>query len=259
MDFDVVIVGAGPSGLSAAIHLKKLANQHNKDLGVCIVEKGAEVGAHILSGAVLEPRTLEELIPEWRDLGAPLNTPATQDSFLFLTERSSYSLPTPPQMKNKGNFIISLGNFCRWLATQAENIGVEIFPGFAATEILYDENGCVKGIATGDMGLDRNGEPTSQFQAGVELRATYTLFGEGCRGSLTKELIEKFRLDENSDNQTFAIGIKELWEVAPDSYKQGSIIHTIGWPLDTRTYGGSFIYHFENNLVFSNTWCYIKR
>ena len=240
MEYDVVVVGAGPSGLAAAIRLKQLAAAAERELGVCIVEKGSEVGAHILSGAVFEPRALDELIPDWRERGAPLVTPATEDRFLLLTASRALRLPTPPQMHNHGNYIISLGNLCRWLAEQAEALGVEIYPGFAAAEVLYDAAGRVQGVATGDMGIGKDGRPTDRFQPGVELRAKETLFAEGCRGSLTKTLIERFRLRDGIDPQTYAIGLKELWEVTPDRHQPGLVVHTIGWPLDSATYGGSF-------------------
>ena len=249
MEYDVLIVGAGPSGLSAAIRLKQLAEAAGRELSVCVIEKGSEVGAHILSGAVLEPRALNELLPNWKELDAPLNTPAKEDRFLLLSEKHALKMPTPPTMNNHGNFIISLGNFCRWLATQAEAAGVEIYPGFAAAEVLYDESGAVAGVATGDMGVGRDGQPTDAFTPGIELRAKQTLFGEGCRGSLTKTLFEKFPLRDGVDPQTYGIGIKELWEIDPAKHEQGLIVHTIGWPLDSATYGGSFMYHLENNQV----------
>jgi electron-transferring-flavoprotein dehydrogenase len=249
MEYDVVIVGAGPSGLAAAIRLKQLAAAAERELAVCVVEKGSEVGAHILSGAVFEPRALTELIPDWREQGAPLVTPATEDRFLLLTERRALRLPTPPQMANHGNYVISLGNLCRWLGSQAEALGVEIYPGFAAAEVLYDAAGRVQGVATGDIGIGRDGRPTNRYQPGVELVARETLFAEGCRGSLTKTLEQRFRLRDGSDPQTYAIGVKELWEVAADRYQPGLVVHTIGWPLDTATYGGSFLYHLENRQV----------
>lgn len=249
MPYDVVVVGGGPAGLSTAIRLKQRANAAGQELAVCLIEKGSEIGAHILSGAVFEPRALNELFPDWKERGAPLNTPATDDSFLFLTEKGSFKLPTPPQMHNHGNYVISLGNLCRWLGQQAEELGVDIFPGFAAAEVLYDETGAVKGVATGDMGVGRDGEPTAHFQPGVELHARQTIFAEGCRGSLTKTLFERFNLREGVDPQTFGIGIKELWEIDPSKHQAGKIIHSIGWPMQADTYGGSFLYHLENNQI----------
>ena len=249
MSYDVVVVGGGPSGLAAAIRLKQLAAEQGRETSVCIIEKGAEIGAHILSGAVIEPRALDELIPDWKERGAPLLTPATDDNFVFLTTKHAIRLPTPPQMNNHGNYIASLGNLCRWLAQQAEGLGVEIYPGFAAAEVLYDEDGRVKGVATGNMGVGRDGKPTANFTPGVELHGRLTLFAEGCRGSLTKTLFERFKLREGVDPQTFAIGIKELWEIDPAKHQPGRVVHTIGWPLSSDTYGGSFLYHLENNQV----------
>jgi electron-transferring-flavoprotein dehydrogenase len=249
MEFDCVIVGAGPSGLAAAIRLAQLGQEKGQELSICVLEKGAEVGAHILSGAVFEPRALDELIPDWKDKGAPLTVAAKDDQFLFLTEKRSFRLPTPPQMHNHGNYIISLGNLCRWLAEQAEALGVEVYPGFAAAEVLYDDNGAVKGVATGDMGIGRDGEPGPNHQPGMELLGRVTLFAEGCRGSLTKTLFERFELRRNAQPQTYGIGIKELWEIEPAKHEEGKIVHSIGWPLDTKTYGGSWLYHFEKNQV----------
>ena len=255
MPFDVVIVGAGPAGLAAAIRLRQLSHETGEDLSVCVVEKGSEVGAHILSGAVMEPRALNELIPDWQDKGAPLQTAATEDRFLFLTERKAFKLPTPPQMHNKGNYIVSLGNVCRWLAEQAEALGAEIFPGFAAAEVLYDDDGAVKGIATGDMGRNKDGTRGPNFEPGVELHARWTLFAEGCRGSLTKGIEQRFQLRRQhpaggeADPQTYGIGLKELWEIDPAKHQPGLIVHTTGWPMDSKTYGGSFLYHLEDNQV----------
>jgi electron-transferring-flavoprotein dehydrogenase len=249
MQYDVVIVGGGPSGLACAIRLKQLARAGNRDVSVCVLEKGSEIGAHILSGAVLEPRALAELFPNWKELGAPLNTPAAEDRFLFLTESKAWRLPTPPQMANHGNYIISLGNLCRWLGTQAEALGIEIYPGFAAAEVLYDDKGHVRGVATGDMGIAKDGSKTEAFQPGIELHARQTVFAEGCRGSLTKTLFERFPLRDGVDPQTYGLGIKELWEIDPAKHRPGLVIHTTGWPLDARTYGGSFLYHLEGNQV----------
>ena len=252
MAYDVVIVGAGPSGLAAAIQLKQRAAAADTELGVCVLEKGSEVGAHIVSGAVLETRALDELIPDWRDRGAPINTPVADEKFLFLRESGATSIPTgllPPTLKNHGNHIISLGNFCRWLGEQAEALGVEIYPGFAATEVLFNADGAVKGVATGDMGVGANGEPTANYAQGIELHARYTFFAEGCRGHLGRQLMDRFGLRANAEAQTYGIGIKELWEIDPAQHRPGLVVHSAGWPLDRATYGGSFLYHLEDNQV----------
>ena len=248
MDFDVVIVGAGPAGLSAAIRLKQL----NADINVVVVEKGSEVGAHILSGAVVDPTGLDRLLPDWRSEDNPLRTPVTEDHFYYLTEQGALRLPNvamPPLMNNHGNYVVSLGEVCRWLAQKAEGLGVEIYPGFAATEVLFDENGAVAGVATGDMGIGKSGEMKESFTRGMELRAKYTLFAEGARGNLGKQLIARFNLDDGRDSQKFGIGLKELWQVQPDKHRKGLVQHSFGWPLDSRTGGGSFLYHWGDNLV----------
>lgn len=248
MEYDVVIVGAGPAGLSAAIKLKQLAIKENRELNVCILEKGAQVGAHILSGAVLEPRSLKELLPEnWQD--APLDTPVGKDLFYFLSSSRAYRLPTPKPMQNHGNYIISLGELCQFLATQAENLGCEIYPGFAATEVLYNEKEQVIGVATGDVGIDKAGNKTTNYQPGMHLHAKQTLFAEGCRGQLSQTLMHRFHLRDDVQPQTYGLGIKEIWQVSADKHQRGKVIHTVGWPLDNATYGGSFIYHLSNNRV----------
>ena len=252
MHYDVVVVGAGPAGLAAAIRLKQLAVERGQEIGVCVIEKGSEVGAHILSGAVMDPRAMVELFPNWKELEAPLNAPVSEDRFFFLTEKSSFKVPNfllPGCFQNHGNYVISLGNVCRWLGQQAESLGVEIFPGFAAAEVLYNDDGSVKGVATSDMGVGKDGKPTAAFQRGMELHAKYTFFAEGCRGHLGKQLQERFKLRDGVDPQVYGIGLKELWEIKPEKHQLGLVIHTAGWPLGSDTYGGSFLYHMENNLV----------
>ena len=252
MEFDVVIVGAGPAGLAAAIRLKQLAAEKQREVSVCIVEKGSEVGAHILSGAVMDPRAMNELFPDWKEQGAPLNTPVSEDQFLFLSQTNALKVPTwllPKCFHNHGNYVISLANVCRWLGQQAEALGVDIYPGFAAAEVLYHDDGRVKGVATGDVGIGKDGQPGDNYQQGMELRAKYTFFAEGCRGHLGKQLEQKFNLRAGKDPQVYGIGLKELWDIKPEMHQPGMVIHSGGWPLDNSTYGGSFLYHLENNQV----------
>jgi electron-transferring-flavoprotein dehydrogenase len=249
MDFDIVIVGAGPAGLTAAIRLAQLSRYHQRELSIAVIEKAAEVGAHTLSGAILDPRALNQLFPAWQSMGSPLSTPVTEDEFLWLTATKSRRLPTPPTMSNKGNYIISLGEFCRWLAKQAEQLEVSIFAGFTAIDMVYDEDGTVCGIITGDMGLDKNGEPSARFQPGIEILAKQTFLAEGCHGFLSQQMIERFALRDPEKPQTYAIGIKELWKIPKKQHQPGRVIHSVGWPLKDNTYGGSFLYHWgEDNI-----------
>jgi electron-transferring-flavoprotein dehydrogenase len=255
MEFDVVVVGAGPAGLSAAIKLSQLAQQQEQEISICVVEKGSEVGAHILSGAVLETSALDELLPDWQSMGSPLTTEVKEDVFYYYTSgKSAFQIPNlflPAPVHNDGNYIVSMGNVCRWLAEQAENMGIEVYPGFAAAEVLFNDDGSVKGVATGDMGISAEGEQKDSYMPGMELHAKYTLFAEGCRGHLGKQLIEHFGLDEGKDPQHYGIGIKEVWQIKPELHEEGKVIHGLGWPLaQSGSSGGAFMYHAENNEVY---------